>query len=346
MKRPNGSGCVIKLSGKRRRPFAIRVYDGVKINEKGIATPKYKYIGYYEKRTEALADLEKYNSSPVDIAVKKDNKKKRKFSDIYKLWLEDLSRKPKPLSKSTMDCYRAAYKNLEPLHSMIFDKITVKDLEDVALKQSSKSDSTIKNIKILLKGLYKTAMRYGYVDNDLSGLLILYSSNENARPHTIFTKEEIDALWGNKDDFYARILLILIYTGMRVNELLLMESDNVHLKERYMVGGLKTDAGKNRQIPISEKIVPLLDTSGKYLIMLDGCQLKYRYANTMLAEYLTGIGMDHTFHDTRHTTATLLEEAGIPLLHRKLILGHATGDVTDLYTHVSITQLIEDINLI
>jgi integrase len=113
-----------------------------------------------------------------------------------------------------------------------------------------------------------------------------------------------------------------------------------------MVGGLKTEAGKNRQIPISEKIVSLLDTSGEYLITWEGKKLNYSLANDKLSEYMQSLGMDHYFHDTRHTTATLLEKADVPLLHRKLILGHSTSDVTDLYTHVEIERLIEDINLI
>ena len=99
-------------------------------------------------------------------------------------------------------------------------------------------------------------------------------------------------------------------------------------------------------VPIAKKILPLLDVSGEYLIELNGKQLKYRYAYDLLSEYMENLGMDHEFHDTRHTTATLLEKAEVPLLHRKLILGHSSGDVTDRYTHVALEQLVEDIDLI
>lgn len=345
MRRPNKSGSVIKLSGKRRRPYAVRIYKGMEEVD-GKAVNKYEYLAYFEKSSEALQFLEKYNQAPVEVVKQKNKEKKHRFSDVYDMWMEELSRKPEPLSKSTMQCYQAAYKNLEPLHNMIFEHLTVDDIENIALKQSSKSHSTMKNIKIVLKYMYKTALRHNIVKDDLSALLILHSSNENARPHKIFTKEEIDALWGNKRDFYARLLLILIYTGMRVNELLGMKTENVFLEKRYMIGGLKTTAGKNRKIPISEKIVPLLDLSGEYLIMYEGKKLSYTHANDKLAEYMQSLNMEHYFHDTRHTTATLLEKANIPLLHRKLILGHATSDVTDLYTHVDISQLIDDINRI
>ena len=346
MRRPNRSGSVIKLSGKRRRPYAVRIWNGYKENDNGQIIPTYKYVGYYEKQKDALKVLEKFNESPVEVYKEKDQDKKHKFSDIYKMWMDELSRKPKPLSKSTLDCYHAAYNNLEPLHNMIFETLTVEDLEEIALQHSSKSNSTIKNIRITLRGMYKTALRHSIVDNDLSALLILHSTNENTRPHTIFTDEEINALWDNKSDFYARLLLILIYTGMRIRELLNMKSEDVHLSEKYMVGGLKTEAGRNRQIPISDKILPLLDTSHEYLISVDNGPLNYYRANEKLAEFMASINMTHYFHDTRHTTATLMERAEIPLLHRKLILGHSSGDVTDRYTHVSIDQLIDDINRI
>jgi integrase len=55
------------------------------------------------------------------------------------------------------------------------------------------------------------------------------------------------------------------------------------------------------------------------------------------------LGMDHHPHDARHTCATLMERAEIPLLHRKLILGHAVDDITEgRYTHVSREALAAD----
>ena len=345
MKRPNGSGSVRKLPGNRRKPYAVIITEGI-VLEDGRAKQVRKYVGYFEKRTDALKELEKYNTNPEELIFRKTVEKKPTFTDVYNLWLEDLSKKPTPLSRSSMDGYKAAYKKYSPLHKMVFEKITVKDYEDIAKAYTSMSHTSIKTMKLLLNQMYKTAMRYGIVNNNLSELLLFYSTNENANPHKIFTDEEIDALWGNKSDFMARLLLILIYTGMRVKELLIMKTEDVHLEERYMVGGLKTDAGKDRIIPISEKIVPLLNTSGEYLIKYNGSALKYRYAWQLLNDYMEGHNMDHDFHDTRHTTATLMEKADIDKLHRKLILGHASGDVTDRYTHVSIEQLVEDINKI
>lgn len=53
-------------------------------------------------------------------------------------------------------------------------------------------------------------------------------------------------------------ILILIYTGMRVGEMLDIKIENVFMEKNYMVGGSKTKAGKNRVIPFNKKIVPLI----------------------------------------------------------------------------------------
>lgn len=346
MRRPNGAGSLIKLSGKRRRPYAVRVFDGIELKPDGNGIKKYKYLGYFEKQADALQFLEKYNSSPVTIAKPKQEINKHKFSEIYEMYIDDLQSRFKQLSEQSYKCRNVAYKHLAPLHNMIFENITLDDLENITRTKSNMSQSSVNNIKIVLKGMYKTAMRHKYVSEDISALMILDYSSEIKRPHTPFTDDEITILWQHKNEFYAKLLLILIYTGLRINELLEMKSESVNLDRRYMVGGLKTKAGKNRQIPIAEKIAPLFDVSHEYLITdINGQQLSYKDANKIFTE-LKALNMQHTFHDTRHTCASLLERANVSKLHIKLILGHSLKDITDHYTHVDVKELIKDINKI
>ena len=55
MKRATGTGGIIKLSGKRRNPYAVRVTG--KIDDNGKQT--YVYLGYYPTRKEAEKSLNK-----------------------------------------------------------------------------------------------------------------------------------------------------------------------------------------------------------------------------------------------------------------------------------------------
>ena len=65
MKMPNGYGAVIKLSGKRRKPYAVRITIGFKLagpEDQPHAVQQYKYLEYFEKRADAVRYLSDYNA--------------------------------------------------------------------------------------------------------------------------------------------------------------------------------------------------------------------------------------------------------------------------------------------
>lgn len=66
MRRANGSGHITKLSGNRRRPYAIRKIVGW--TDKG--TPKYQYISYHKTQREAERALNTYINDPYTISKK------------------------------------------------------------------------------------------------------------------------------------------------------------------------------------------------------------------------------------------------------------------------------------
>ena len=146
---------------------------------------------------------------------------------------------------------------------------------------------------------------------------------------------------------YVDSVLIMIYSGLRVGELLIMETANID--GRIMIGGIKTKAGKERAIPIHEKIMPLIDKSKNYLIT-SPTDKKFSYNNYVQRQFtplMKRFGMDHLPHDCRHTTATELSNAGIEPMITKLILGHANADITErVYTHMTHSQLVQSIDKI
>ena len=90
-----------------------------------------------------------------------------------------------------------------------------------------------------------------------------YSSPEvqERKPSTLhkpITLQELGWLWQNVAQDTIKIILIHIYTGMRMSELAGIRMENVHLKEQYMIGGMKTQRGRNRTIPIADCILPLV----------------------------------------------------------------------------------------
>ena len=89
--------------------------------------------------------------------------------------------------------------------------------------------------------------------------LLRLVTDQKSDMHKPFTDAEIQKLFSVVfSEDIADTVLIMIYTGMRPSELLGMKTENIHLAEKYMVGGVKTKAGKGRVIPISDKVMPLV----------------------------------------------------------------------------------------
>lgn len=66
----------------------------------------------------------------------------------------------------------------------------------------------------------------------------------------------MNKLWNNLYDVdYVDVLLIQCYSGWRPQELGLLKMENVDLENWVIVGGMKTDAGKDRVVPIHPKFV-------------------------------------------------------------------------------------------
>ena len=110
-----------------------------------------------------------------------------------------------------------------------------------------------------------------YIDRDLTEGLVYEWTNSTEQIHDRYSNEEIKTLWSKLYGINnVDIILIMIYTGLRPTELLEIQTENVHLDEKYMVGRMKTEAGKDRIIPLNDKIIPLVknryDPNKKYLI--------------------------------------------------------------------------------
>lgn len=108
MRLPTGYGSIIKLGGKRRRPFAVRITAGWSDDGK----QRYQYLGYFPTRKEALSCLDDYNQRPYDVEARKIT-----FAGLYRKWGEW---KYTRVHKDIPNGYRSAYKYCERLHDRVF----------------------------------------------------------------------------------------------------------------------------------------------------------------------------------------------------------------------------------
>lgn len=341
MRFPSSYGSVTKQHGNRRKPYAVRVTVGWTDEGKQIQ----KYLGFYAKKSEAIEALAAYNQNPYDIGSTSVT-----FAQLYEKWAE--SKFPDGAIPNT---YAAAYKRLPNLWDMPFVDIRKRHIQG-EVDRCEMGYSTKKMMKTLCNQMYKYAMDLELVTANMATNVEL-PTREESTIHTPFTPDELAALWQQTEDKGARFALILSYTGLRPTELLKIRTENVFLDKSYMMGGMKTAAGKNRVIPIAKKIFPFIEAmydKGEEYLVIDDWDGKPMLTYDRLREHawkrseaLLSLGRPHLPHDGRHTCATLMDDAGVPLKTMQLILGHRSADITHrVYTHKTIQQLIDAINRI
>lgn len=201
--------------------------------------------------------------------------------------------------------------------------------------------------KNIFQHIYTQGIKNDVLDKNLADYITpAQKAKGNRKPFELNHIEQIK----NFNHKYNDITVILLYTGLRIRELLEIKKENVFLNERYMVGGKKTKAGQNRVIPIHDNIYPLLEKhfnrSKAYLIENNGNPVSYyTFMHSYWSRLKNHLGTDHTPHCTRHSFITYADKHGLNQIAVKKIVGHATGDITgDIYTHKNIKLLLDEIN--
>lgn len=368
-RRPNGSGTVVKLSGRRRKPFCARVT----LDERNPVNGEKKQlvIGTFETYQEALNALSLYSLTKNNTISKKEameidpevyqkvqekmSKKVPTFLDIYYILdKEDFS----SLSPHTQNNMHGAIKHLKKLHYLKIDQITLRMIQDVFDEDGSNHGTQV-HMKTICTKVFRYAVVNQYIsrDDDYTSYIRVpkYEESDMHRPYTI---NEILAL-KKADTPEAHIMLIFIYTGVRINELLNINRDNIHIDEKcdddgterlisYMITGSKTKAGKNRIVPIHDDIKQYVIDE---LLKPEKRLVDVSYPNftnrTVLVKVNKLLNTHHTMHDTRKTFATLCQMNNLNVYIRKKVLGHRMNDITfDVYTNESKNRLWTEINKI
>lgn len=350
MKRANGTGSVVKLSGNRRRPWAVKVSGR---NEYGHVIQHI--VSYHEKAAEAQLALEEYNRARAAGTAPSVNKLSLTVADVFEAWKAREYRKLKPASITSHNAAwnkrvsRFASRKMRDMTLDEWQSLMDED-EDAGLSQSS-----INNDALLIKALYSYAMERDIVGKDYSKFLDVPSVGAK-RPRNALNDIQVTQLAQLAADGFpwADTALMLCYTGFRVSEFLQLTRFSYHPEEGgYLQGGLKTDAGRNRIVPIHAKIRPYLLTwlakEGQTIICDElGKPISPDRYRDYFQEVMQRVGApEATPHWCRHTFATRLHTAKADPLAVKWLMGHSTkSDITAHYTHKTVAALNEAIKLL
>ena len=323
MKLGNGMGGISKASGNRRKPYCARVTTGWSFDEATMKKKQVqKVIGYYRTKSEALQALVDYNRDPYNLDATQVT-----FNDLFKMVT---------FTESSRRNYMAAYKYLAPVADLPIRSIKPAQLQD-CINSCQTSQQPL--IKTICKRVYRQAMMHEYVERDISQF-ITAKSKDTEIERELFTQEEIIELWSLKKYWWAKVTLILLYTGMRTKELKTIDLDMLDLDDRW----LDIPFGKNkysvRGIPLHLLILPLIKD-----YMINGGNL-YGYSHSTLNKALNAFH-GHRAHDTRHTFTTKMRECKVDHVIIQRLLGHAPSDITyKVYTHLNKEELKNAIDML
>lgn len=354
---PNGFGQISKIKGKNlRKPFRAMVSTG-KNPETGrpIVRP-LQPESYFSTYNEAYSALLEYNKSPYDLDVCSITLKQ-----VYDEWSEKYY---KTLSKSAYSVHMAAWNYCTELYDMKISDIKPRHIRN-CIDECSK-ESIKKKIKVLLGLVFDYAVENEYVDKNVVRDTKYKFNDEIQNAHRSFTDDEMQILWNNvTSEKYIDLILIQCYTGFRPQEMGNITIDNVDLDNWTITGGMKTSAGKNRTVPIHEKIKGLVKTKYKVAKVLGSehlfniprsddpdnvakMKVTYDRYNWVFESAMKNLGIEgHRPHDPRKTFVTLAKRYNVNEYAIKLIVGHTITDITEkTYTERDPKWLAEEINKI
>ena len=377
-RRANGSLSITKLKGNRSKPFAVR--ETVEMSYKQVQ----KYIAYFETKDDAEDFIKLYtlmkknklnkeqasniNKELTDIASGIIAPNVPTFQEIFYILCEE-----KYKYQGNHKSIKSWFKKFKDIHNKKINNIAFYDLQGIFddVKENGLGSGTLAHMKCVVIDIFKYAVKHQYIkrDDDYTDFIDISlnsSNNENKKVSDIerrksFTVDQIKQI-KNHNTLESKITLLFIYTGCRPNELLNIDTSKIYLdvackddginrKVSYMITGSKTDAGRDRIIPIHDTIKPiikeLLDKHPDYLIMEPCRRIVSEYHNKMFEPLMKELGYNKVPYACRHTFVTLAKLYNVDPFARKRIVGHKSNDLTDdVYTDIFINKLCTEINKI
>jgi integrase len=370
MRLPNGFGQISLIRNRNlRNPYRVMVSVGK--NEKGRPISRLlKPKAYFPTYNEAYAALVEYNRHPYDLDPGKT------VRETYNEWSDKYFRKLK--NYSSIKATETAWAYCSQVYEM-----RVKDLRARHIKACMESGtitvggktktptSSMKNkIKTLFNQMLDYALEYELVEQNYARTFKLNEETIREiqtvmKEHIPFTDEEMERLWGSVGNKWgADLVLIQCYSGWRPQELGLIELADVDLHEWTFTGGMKTEAGTGRVVPIHPRIRPLVmkyyeqatQLGSRFLFNFldpdrqkEDTRLTYNRYARIFARLVAELGLnpDHRPHDGRKHFVTKAKEYGVDEYAIKYMVGHKILDITEkVYTQRETSWLAREIEKI
>lgn len=353
---PNGFGQITKISGRKlRNPYRVMVTVGKDDTGRPIAK-LLKPVAYFPTYNAAYEALVEYNKDPYDLS--RSVTMKELFNDWISNHKVDRVKNIKNLKCAWAYCEQIYDIDAQTIRARHIRGLLENPYKTVGDEKIMASPATTRVIKIALNQLCDWGIKYELMARNYAREISM-DIEQTSTHHKSFTREEMALLWEKeKSDLYVKMILFQCYSGWRPSEMISIRKENINFDNMTIIGGLKTEAGKNRIVPIHSKIQNifnfLLEKSGKSEWLFPSNRkgdrpISYtcykRHFNVTLDRY--ELDSSHTPHDCRKQFVTMAKEADVNEYAIKRIVGHSIQDLTeDTYTDRSVEWLRAEIEKI
>lgn len=253
-----------------------------------------------------------------------------------------------------------AFNYAKNLHDRVYKSLTTADFQTI-LNLSSK-DGYSRSFQTRLLLLFRHLDRYAIQEDIIQRSCAAYANLTILPPKKVpkkaLTLQEIIA-WKSFvantpfEELTKDIFIFALYSGCRASEIIFLRIDKIFIDQKYFITGTKTEASRDRQIPIHKEVLKIIKKyyhpKKEFLFTYMNKPIKYgSLADKILklVKKYPELGQ-HTLHECRHTFRTELERLGIKQVTINAILGHKNKDIgLDIYTHVTLMDKIAAVNLI
>jgi len=227
------------------------------------------------------------------------------------------------------------------------------------LHEKKRKKATIGRKLAALRSFYDFCVRRKYVPENPAK--VLARPRQEKRVPSFLSESETAALLdvprgGRPIDLRDRAILEFLYaTGIRVSELVGIETADIHFGERLV--RVRGKGKKERLVPFGGKAREAMEDylrvrgglagSGgggeAFFLNYRGGRLTTRSVQRMVGKYIrrTAVARRISPHSLRHSFASHLLSRGADLRVIQELLGHASLATTQKYTHVDLKQLLD-----
>lgn len=198
--------------------------------------------------------------------------------------------------------------------------------------------STINRKLTLLKAILNKAIEWDIL-KELNPAAKVSQFKENNTRDRYLSKEEVEKVYAQSSGELLNLVKVAVHTGLRQGEIMGLSWKDIDINRKLIYvrrsgkGAYSTKSSKNRVVPMNEIAREV------FLSILKQPNTDFIFNNNHRNGFKTALKRakihDFRFHDLRHTFASYLVMAGVPLNTIRELLGHSTINMVLRYSHLT-----------